>query len=102
MNIFSKIIRKRKKNIIEIIVMKIHFSFTKKIIYIFCERITRNLDHYYFVCFIDNFFTSFHFVKVFLIFNIDICDTIRNNAFNISTKLKEIIVATKSQLNLKQ
>ena len=42
MNIFSKTIWERKKSITEIIVMKINFSLTKKIVYIFCERITRN------------------------------------------------------------
>ena len=44
-DIFSRTIRERKKNIIEITVMKIHFSFTKKVIYILCERVTRNLRH---------------------------------------------------------
>ena len=83
------------------IVIKIHFAFTKKIIYIFCERITRNLRHHHFANFIDNFFTNSHFVKVFLIFNVDICDIVRDNAFDILLKLKKIIVATKSQLNLK-
>ena len=102
MNISSKTIRKRKKNTIEITVMKINFSFTKKIIYTFCERITRNLRHHHFVCFIDNLFTNFHFVKTLLIFNVDICDIVRDNAFDISLKLKKIIVATRSQLNLKQ
>ena len=42
-NIFSRTIRKCQKNIIEVIVMKIHFLLIKKIIYIFCERITHNL-----------------------------------------------------------
>ena len=51
---------------------------------------------------IDNFFTNFHFVKIFLIFNVNICDIVRNNAINISRKLKKKIVTTKSQLNLKQ
>ena len=102
MNISSRTIRKRKKSTIEIIVMKINFSFTKEIIHIFCERITRNLRHQHFVCFIDNFFTNFHLVKALLTFNVDICDTIRDNAFDISLKLKEITVATKSQLSLEQ
>ena len=102
MNIFSRTIRERKQNTTEITVMKINFSFTKKIIYIFCERITRHLRHHHFVCFIDDFFTNSHFVKILLILNVDICDIVRNNAFDISLKLKEIIVATKSQLNLKQ
>ena len=63
-DIFSKIIRKRKKNITEIIVIKINFSFTQKVIYNFCERITRNLRYRHFVYFIDNLFTNFHFCKM--------------------------------------
>ena len=102
MNIFSRTIRERKKSTTEITAMKINFSFTKKVVHIFCERITRNLRHQHFVCFIDNFFTNSHFVKALLTLNVDICDTIRDNAFDISLKLKKIIVATKSQLNLKQ
>ena len=43
-----------------------------------------------------------HLVRTFLTLNVDICDIVRNNAFDISLKLKEIIVATKSQLNLEQ
>ena len=82
--------------------MKINLSFTKEIIYILCERITRNLRHHHFVCFIDNFFTNFYLVRIFLIFNVDICDIVRDNASDISLKLKKIIAATKSQLNLKQ
>ena len=102
MNISSRTIRERKKNTTEITVMKINFSSTKKVVYIFCERITRNLRHHHFVCFIDNLFTNSHLVKTLLIFNVDICDIVRDNAFDISLKLKEIIVATKSQLNLEQ
>ena len=56
--------------------MKIHLSSTKKMIYIFCKRITRNLHYLQFIYFIDNLFTNFYFVKVLLTFNVDICDII--------------------------
>ena len=82
--------------------MKINFSFTKEVVHILCERVTRNLRHQHFVCFIDNLFTNSHLVRVLLILNVDICDTIRDNASDISLKLKEIAVATKSQLSLEQ
>ena len=82
--------------------MKIHFSFTQKVVYTFCEEITRNLNHQHFICFINNLFTNSHLVKILLIFNVDICDIVRDNAFDISLKLKKISVATKLQLNLKQ
>ena len=101
-NIFSRTIKKRQKSITDVIVMKIHFSSTKKMIYILCERITRNLHHLQFTCFIDNLFIDFHLVRVFLTFNVDICDIIRVNAFDIFEELKVIIAATKSQLKLKQ
>ena len=102
MNISSRTTRKRKKNTTEITAMKINLSFTKKVVYILCERITRNLRHHHFVCFIDNLFTNSHFVKVLLTLNVDICDIVRDNASDISLKLKEITAATKSQLNLEQ
>ena len=80
--------------------MKIHFLFIKEVIYILCERVTHNLHHLQFTCFIDNFFIDFHLVKAFLIFNIDVCNIIRVNASDIFEKLKVIIVAAKSQLKL--
>ena len=82
--------------------MKIHLSSIKEMIYIFCERITRNLQHFQFIYFIDNFFTNSHLVKVLLIFNVDICNIIQINASDIFQDLKIIIVAAKSQLNLNQ
>ena len=82
--------------------MKIHLSSTKKVVYTFCERVTRNLRHQHFVCFIDNLFTNSHLVRALLILNVDICDIVRDNASDISLELKEIAAATKSQLNLEQ
>ena len=82
--------------------MKINLSFTKEVVHTLCERVTRNLRHQHFVCFIDNLFTNSHLVRVLLILNVDICDTIRDNASDISLKLKEIVAATKSQLSLEQ
>ena len=79
-----------------------HLLSTKKIIYTFCERITHNLYYFQFVYFIDNLFTNFYFVKIFLIFNVDICDIVQNNAFNIFKKLKIIAITKKLQLTLKQ
>ena len=101
-NISSRTIKERQKNIINVTVMKIHFSSTKEVVYILCERVTRNLHHLQFTCFIDNLFTDSHLVRIFLIFNVDICDIIRVNALDIFEELKIIIVATKSQLKLKQ
>ena len=54
------------------------------------------------MCFINNLFTDFHLVRIFLIFNVDICDIIQVNAFNIFEKLKIIIAAATLQLKLKQ
>ena len=45
-NIFSRTIKERQKNIIDVIVIKIYFSLIKKVIYILCEQVTRNL-HYF-------------------------------------------------------
>ena len=101
-NIFLRTIKKRQKNIIDVIVMKIHLSLTKEVVYILCERVTRNLHYFQFTYFIDNFFTDFYLVRIFLIFNVDICDIIRVNAFDIFEKLKVIIAVTKPQLKLKQ
>ena len=101
-NISSRTIKKRQKNIIDVIVIKIHLLSTKKMIYILCERVTRNLHHFQFMCFINNLFTDSHFVKAFLTFNIDICNIIQVNAFDIFKELKVITAATKSQLKLKQ
>ena len=82
--------------------MKIHFSSIKEIIYILCERITRNLHHLQFICFINNFFTNFYLIKAFLTFNVDICNIIQVETFNIFQDLKVITVMTKPQLNLNQ
>ena len=81
--------------------MKIHFLSIKEVIYILCEQVIRNLHHFQFTCFINNLFINFYLVKILLIFNVDICDIIRVNAFDIFKELKIIIVATKSQLKLK-
>ena len=45
-NISSRTIKERQKNIINIIVIKIYLSLTKKMIYILCERIIHNLHHF--------------------------------------------------------
>ena len=70
-------------------------------IYILCERVTRNLHHLQFTCFIDNLFIDFYLVKTFLTFNVNICDIIQINAFDIFEELKVITAVTKSQLKLK-
>ena len=75
-NIFSRTIKERQKSIIDVTVMKIHLLSTKEIIYILCERVTRNLHYFQFTCFIDNLFTDSHFVRIFLTLNVDICDII--------------------------
>ena len=101
-NISSRTIKERQKSTIDVIVMKIHLSSTKKMIYTLCERVIYNLHHLLFICFIDNFFTDSYFVKILLIFNVDICDIIQVNALDIFEELKIITAATKSQLKLKQ
>ena len=101
-NISSRTIKKRQKSIIDVIVIKIHLLSIKKMIYILCERITRNLHHFQFICFIDNLFIDFHLVRAFLILNVDVCDIIQVNASDIFQELKIITAAAKSQLKLKQ
>ena len=101
-NISSRTIKERQKSITDVIVMKIHLSSTKEVIYIFCERVTRNLHHLQFIYFINNLFIDSHLVRILLTLNVDVCDIIWVNAFDIFQELKIIAVAAKSQLKLKQ
>ena len=101
-NIFSRTIKERQKSTTDITVIKIHLSLTKEVIYILCEKVTRNLHHLQFTCFINNLFTDSHLVRALLTLNVDIYDIIQVNAFDISEELKAIAAVAKSQLKLKQ
>ena len=101
-NISSRITRERKKSTTEVTAMKMHLSSTKEVIYTLCERVTRDIRHLHFVCFLNNLFTNSHLVRALLTLNIDVCDIVRDNASDISQELKIIVAAKKSQLTLKQ
>ena len=101
-NISSRTTRERQKSTTEATAMKVHLSSTKEVVYTLCERVTRNLQHPQFICFIDNLFTDPHLARALLTLNVNICGIIRANAPGISQDLKVIAAAAKSQLNLGQ
>ncbi|KAG7004901.1 hypothetical protein G7Y79_00022g051220 [Physcia stellaris] len=101
-DILSRTTRERKKGTTEATAMEVNLSSTKGAVYTLCERVTRNLRHHHFVCFIDNLFTNSHLVRALLTLNVGICGTVRGNAMGIPQELKEIAAAKKSQLDLGQ
>ena len=101
-NIPSRTTRERKKSTTGATAMEVHLPPTKGVVYTLCERVTRDIRHLHFVCFLDNLFTDPHLARALLTLNIGVCGTVRGNAPGIPQELKAIAAAKKPQLALGQ